>query len=133
MTGLVFAARTGALVYGRPGIESAKQAESQYGEALSAAIREEGSYQRDVVDGATCRAMTYYSKGEVEQALTRVPEPLHRLRPPSKGLGEEAWGAVSVIQGTLIRGLPELQSSTKRLSSSCNSNLYRIVVRSTKE
>lgn len=103
--GLVFAARAGALVYGRPGMESARQADSMYGEALSTAIREESSHQRDVLDGATCRAMAYYGMGEVEQALTQVPEPLHRLRPPSRGQGEEAWGAVSVVQGTLIRGL----------------------------
>ena len=84
-------------------------AEKQYGAPLAACLEHE-ELHRDILDGLVTRAAMYYGTGQQELALRQIPETLHRSPPPNGVKGENAWFAVCVLQGILLRG--ELQEFT---------------------
>ncbi|KAI9672181.1 MAG: hypothetical protein M1831_001995 [Alyxoria varia] len=102
---LTLASKIQAWLENHTGPDGALEARNQYEDPLSVAIRQESNNHADVLDGSVCRAVVYYHLGEYDYALSQVPESMHRVKVPSKGTGEAAWGAVTVTRGNLIRGL----------------------------
>jgi len=103
-TGLALAAKVGALINTKSGVEAYNSADKEFGASLSATLREEQTYYGDFVDGTVCLAAIFFNSGNPQAALRHLEVSMHTLAPPSQGTGQEAWATVCVIHGTLIRG-----------------------------
>lgn len=86
------------------GHDGYRRADTQYGMLLSSALEQERLHT-DILDGLVARAAMYYATGQKEIALKQIPDTLHQSPPPNGIKGENAWFAVCVMQGTLIRGI----------------------------
>lgn len=98
---LTIASRAGAIMYGEK--NGYAKAEAQYGGPLGACLEQEDLH-RDILDGLVTKAAMLYGTGQQELALRQIPETLHRSPPPTGFKGEDAWFAVCVLEGTLLRG-----------------------------
>jgi hypothetical protein len=83
-----------------------RMAEKDYGTQLSTALDQERGRQ-DLLDGLITRAAMLFGTGNHYDALVQIPETLHRSPFPRNTNIEAVWTAVSVIQGTLIKGLSQ--------------------------
>jgi len=81
-------------------------AEREFGIALSTALEQETGRQ-DLLDGLITRATLLFGNGKHYEALVEIPETLHRSAFPKTTNAEAVWTIVSVIQGTLIKGLAQ--------------------------
>lgn len=96
--------RAGALI--NQGRDAFQRAEREYGEPLFLALEKEQGRQ-DLLDGLITRAALHFGNGKYYDALIQIPETLHRSPFPRTATTEAVWTAVSVIQGTLIKGLAQ--------------------------
>lgn len=87
----------------RPTREAFEEADKRYGEPLSKAYRDTRDVA-DALDATTTLAAIDFGRKEYDAALMHVPEPLHRIQVPTRGVGRDAWRTVCILQGTLIRG-----------------------------
>lgn len=102
---LALSSRAGAQIYESPSPVNYRTANQEYGSQLSELLPTTTDIHReDSLDGAVCRAAILLGTAQYDTVLTRFPDPLHALQPPSSGTGRDGWEAVCVIQGTLIRG-----------------------------
>lgn len=88
----------------RPGNQGSDEAEEQFGEKLYELIQHDGATPEDILDAATTRAMCLYATGSPDKALQRVPEPVHKVPPPTSATGQEGWKATCVVIHSLVRG-----------------------------
>jgi len=102
--GLILSSKVGArLSQSHNGYEAA---EREFGTALSTALEQETGRQ-DLLDGLITRATLLFGNGKHYEALVEIPETLHRSAFPKNTNAEAVWTVVSVIQGTLIKGLAQ--------------------------
>ena len=103
-TGLFLSARAEALINQQPGVAGYQAADTQYSQALATIGRQGDAEPRDLLDAIVCGAIISFGLRRPEAVVAQLGSVLDGASRHPQGTGMEAWTAVRVLQGELVKG-----------------------------
>lgn len=130
---MFLSARCEALLGSQPGREGYQAADAQFAQALAAVGRQGDVEPRDMLDAIVCGAMISFGLERPETALSQIGNVLDGASRHPEGTGVEAWTAVRVVQGELIKGIEHLSGGRNKGTAltSLQAYLWRLLTVST--
>jgi len=104
VTGLYLSARAEALINQQPGVAGYQAADTQFSETLAIVGKQSDSEPRDLLDAIVCSAIILFGLQRAEAVVAQLGSVLDGATRHPEGTGVEAWTAVRVLQGELVKG-----------------------------
>lgn len=102
-TGLYLSGRAEALINQQPGVAGYQAADTQFSQALATVGRADVE-PRDLLDAIVCSAIISFGLQRPEAVIAQLGGVLDGASRHPEGTGVEAWTAVRVLQGELVKG-----------------------------